>query len=44
MNLAGVEIILDLLDKIQTMKEKSDAEISRLRVIIETYDNGDAGR
>ena len=43
-NLAGVEIILDLLDKIQSMKEKSDAEISRLRVIIETYDNGDANR
>lgn len=33
-NLAGVEIILDLLDKMQQLRESSDIEIERLRRIL----------
>lgn len=34
-NLAGVEVILDLLDKMQQMQEQMDSEIARMRRIIE---------
>ena len=33
-NLAGVEVILDLLDKIQRMREDTDAELERMRRIV----------
>jgi len=33
-NLAGVEVILDLLDKIQKMREDTDAELERMRRIV----------
>ncbi len=33
-NLAGVEIILDLLEKMQKMQEDSDSEMERLRRIM----------
>lgn len=33
-NLAGVEVILDLLDKMQKMKEDADAEMERMRRIL----------
>jgi len=34
-NLAGVEVILDLLDKIQRMQEHMDTEIARMQEIME---------
>jgi MerR family transcriptional regulator/heat shock protein HspR len=34
-NLAGVEVILDLLDKMQKMQEQMESEIERLRRIME---------
>ncbi|MGC8861653.1 MAG: heat shock protein transcriptional repressor HspR [Armatimonadota bacterium] len=34
-NLAGVEVILDLLDKMQKMQESMQSEIDRLRRIME---------
>ena len=33
-SLAGVEVILDLLDKIQRMREDTDAELERMRRIV----------
>ncbi|MCX8053288.1 MAG: helix-turn-helix transcriptional regulator [Armatimonadetes bacterium] len=34
-NLAGVEVILDLLDKMQKMQENMESEIERLRRLME---------
>lgn len=34
-NLAGVEVILDLLEKMQQMREQMESEIERLRRIME---------
>jgi len=34
-NLAGVEVILDLLDKMQRMQEQMDTEIARMQEIME---------
>jgi len=34
-NLAGVEVILDLLDKMQKMQEHMESEIERLRRLME---------
>ncbi|MCE5315497.1 MAG: MerR family transcriptional regulator [Armatimonadota bacterium] len=34
-NLAGVEVILDLLDKMQRMQEQMDAEMERMQQIME---------
>ena len=33
-NLAGVEVILDLLDKMQKMKEEAEVELDRMRRIV----------
>jgi MerR family transcriptional regulator/heat shock protein HspR len=34
-NLAGVEVILDLLDKMQRMQEQMEAEMERMQQIME---------
>ena len=39
-NLAGVEVILDLLEKLQHMREDMESEIERLRVELESQARG----
>ena len=39
-NLAGVEVILDLLEKLQRMREDMESEIERLRLELEAQASG----
>ena len=39
-NLAGVEVILDLLDKLQRMREDMESEIERLRLELQEQARG----